>query len=130
MSMKITRAALLAALVLAGQAQAQGVGGALGDAMQRFGAQMYDHAAQRELLERQHQMEMERLRAQQAQPAAPGFPQLDAAHPGWKSTVQSPDFSAWMGRQPASVQALASSNREADAILILDLFKRDQAAGR
>ena len=130
MSMKIPRAALLAALVFAGQAQAQGVGGALGDAMQRLGAQMYDHAAKRELLERQHQMEMERLRAQHSPPAAPAFPQLDAAHPGWKSTVQSQDFSVWMGRQPASVQALASSNREADAILMLDLFKRDQAAAR
>jgi len=52
---------------------------------------------------------------------------VEAAHPGWIATIRMPQFLAWKAVQPASVQTLATSERPEDAILMLDLFKRDQA---
>ena len=53
---------------------------------------------------------------------------VEAAHPGWIAAIRTPQFSAWKASQPASVQALAASDRAEDAILMLDLYKRDTAA--
>lgn len=52
--------------------------------------------------------------------------QVEAAHPGWMETIKSPSFLKWRAVQPASLEALTSSDRSQDVILILDLYKRDQ----
>lgn len=126
----------LAALLLSGVANAQ-MGG-MGDAMQRIGENMQNYAAQRELLELQHKQDMERMRLQQqqeinqqrqqqqqTQKAAQVERVMETAHPGWRKTVNSPVFAEWMSKQPRSVKNLADSDRAEDAILMLDLFKRD-----
>lgn len=145
MQMTGVRALAGAALLVAAQVQAQGAMGGVGEAMQRIGSQMQDYAAQRELIELQHRQEMERIHAQQQfelermqrerqaqaeqqrQEKASAERQIETAHPGWNKIVRSPEFGQWERQQPASVQALAASDRPADAILMIDLFKRDQA---
>jgi hypothetical protein len=48
---------------------------------------------------------------------------MNQAHPGWKKTVNSPEFNAWRTAAPAAVQALAQSDKPEDAISMLDQFK-------
>ena len=50
---------------------------------------------------------------------------VEAAHPGWKAIVNSKAFDKWVSKQPRSVAALAESDRVQDAILMIDLFKKD-----
>lgn len=146
MQMKALRTTLLAAFLTAPVAHAQGIRGGMGEALQRIGSQMQEYGAQSDLMEQQHRQEMERMRLQQQlemerqrqqqqqaeqarqQQAAQVERTMEAAHPGWRQTVRSPAFDAWIARQPSSVQGLAASERPADAILLLDLFKRDMAA--
>ena len=47
---------------------------------------------------------------------------VSRAHPGWEKTISTKRFTAWMGKQPKSVQRLADSNKSEDAILMLDLY--------
>lgn len=51
---------------------------------------------------------------------------VEVAHPGWVALVNTKSFSEWERRQPASVRALGQSDRVPDAILLLDLYKRDR----
>jgi len=50
---------------------------------------------------------------------------IENAHPGWQQTVRTQDFSNWKSRQPPSVLRLGASESAQDAILMLDLYKRD-----
>jgi hypothetical protein len=47
---------------------------------------------------------------------------IDAKHEGWEDTVKNPAFNTWMESQTAEVKALASSDKSADAIRMLDLY--------
>lgn len=51
------------------------------------------------------------------------------AHPGWLDLIQTPGFLNWKHSQTVAVQALAGSAKTSDAILMLDLYKRDQQLG-
>lgn len=153
MQIKALRTTLLAAFLAVPVAHAQGIRGGMGEALQRIGSQMQEYGAQSDLMEQQHRQEMERMqlqqqlemerqrqRQQQLQTQQQQAEQdrqkqtaqvertMEAAHPGWRQTVRSPAFDQWIARQPSSVQGLAASERPADAILLLDLFKRDIAA--
>lgn len=48
-------------------------------------------------------------------------------HPGWKQTVQTPEFRDWYGKQAPEVQALAQSSVAEDAIRMLDSFAESRA---
>lgn len=50
---------------------------------------------------------------------------VELAHPGWIDLVRTNQFSTWVKSQPASVRRLTQSDRAEDAILVLDLYKRD-----
>ncbi len=52
---------------------------------------------------------------------------VEREHPGWEELVLTPKFTSWKQAQPASVQRLADSPRSDDAILMLDLYKKDTA---
>jgi hypothetical protein len=53
------------------------------------------------------------------------FAKVEAVHPGWTKTMGTADFKTWLAKQPASVRKLEQSDRSDDAILLLDLYKRD-----
>jgi hypothetical protein len=74
---------------------------------------------------RLHFEQQQRAEQAQRQRGADVSSQMEAAHPGWVRTVQSRAFGAWKTKQPPRVQALGASNRPEDAILMLDLYKRD-----
>lgn len=130
------------------QSAAAGALKGLGDGLQRWAEmeqqrlqaqelmrQQYEYDMQR--IERQNQLQMqqldreEQLRREKAkqeyerQARSDERSRLDSAHPGWWQTVRSEQFKQWMDRQPASVQNLSKSHKADDAILMLDLFKRD-----
>lgn len=48
---------------------------------------------------------------------------IETSHKGWRKTVQSPEFKAWLPAQPREVQLLARSSDPEDAIRLLDLHK-------
>lgn len=52
---------------------------------------------------------------------------VERAHPGWEKTIATPKFNSWREAQPTSVQRLADSPNADDAILMLDLYKKDTA---
>jgi hypothetical protein len=54
--------------------------------------------------------------------------EVECVHPGWQSLVRTADFTNWMKRQSAPVQALANSPMPADAIKMLNLYKHDHAS--
>lgn len=49
-------------------------------------------------------------------------------HPGWKATVQSPEFSAWFSAQPDELRALGASDLADDAIRVLDAYEQHRTA--
>jgi hypothetical protein len=51
---------------------------------------------------------------------------IEARHPGWRNDVQRPEFVGWMQQQPGEIQALGSSEKAADAIRLLDLYRTPQ----
>lgn len=53
---------------------------------------------------------------------------IEAAHKGWKSTVQTPAFHGWMERQSREVRLLSKSQDTEDAIRLLDLHAHSMAA--
>jgi hypothetical protein len=63
----------------------------------------------------------------QAAPARSDFDsaKVEAAHPGWGVIVRSTEFRTWMQHQPSSLRKMAESPTADQAILILDLYKRD-----
>lgn len=73
--------------------------------------------------------EIEELRRQAGQPQLTAADldtlrnkiQVEVVHPGWERTVQQPEFSGWLNRQPREVQLLAESESPQDAIRLLDL---------
>lgn len=84
--------------------------------------QQYDlEEAARERQRQRNAAEAARQRAAQDEDTV----RVEAAHPGWRVLVNTSEFGTWMKQQPQSVRALAASPRAADAILLLDLFKRD-----
>lgn len=144
----------LASCLLAGSvnAAAQVGWGALsgmGEALQRLNEQNQAAEQQRELIELQHRLEMQRMerehqlqlqlqreraareRAAQAQTQAQGpvkmgeYPRIDAAHPEWLPLIRGAAFQSWLKVQPTSIQELTKSDRENDVILLIDLYKRD-----
>jgi len=52
------------------------------------------------------------------------FAVLDAAHDDWRDVVNSSEFNSWIVEQPQSVQSMMSSKNTADAVYLLDNFKR------
>jgi hypothetical protein len=52
---------------------------------------------------------------------------VENRHAGWKQTVNTPEFLAWMSVQDEGTKALASSEDSLDAIKLLDGFKSAQA---
>jgi hypothetical protein len=51
--------------------------------------------------------------------------QLDKAHPGWESDVNSDAYTQWLATQPANIQYAANESKDArDAIAILNMFKK------
>jgi hypothetical protein len=56
--------------------------------------------------------------------------QVEKAHPGWKRTVATPQFSAWLAKQSEQVKKLAESEEPADAIRLLDKFATDTNYGK
>jgi hypothetical protein len=146
--MQLKPLAFCCVILLASTAQAGGAwGGALGglgDALQRQAELDQQADEQKELILQQHNLEMERMRyqfemqrqaqeraaqqqaAQRAADDAAAERQVEAAHPGWRAVVKTSEFHRWRQMQPASVQQLGASSRPQDAILMLDLFKRDR----
>jgi hypothetical protein len=51
---------------------------------------------------------------------------LEIHHPGWKKTVNTPEFESWFKTQPSDVQQKASSVKAEDAIEVLDSFGEHQ----
>lgn len=49
---------------------------------------------------------------------------LNAVLPGWREEVKTPDFSAWIGKQPAQTQALAASDDPVQAARLLRQYDR------
>jgi len=49
---------------------------------------------------------------------------LDAAHDDWRNVVNSDDFKGWIEEQPQTVKQMMSSKDAADAVYLLDNFKR------
>jgi len=47
---------------------------------------------------------------------------VEAAHQGWKQTVNSDDFKEWFSKQPESIRNLGASNAPEDAVAVLDFF--------
>jgi hypothetical protein len=145
--MQVRSLAFCCAIAFATPALAGGAWGALGglgDALQRQAELDQQAEAQKELMLQRHQLEMERTRyefemqrqgqeraaqqqaAQQVADKAAVDRQTEAAHPGWKAMVKTSEFDRWRQAQPGSVQRLGASSRVEDAILMLDLFKRDR----
>jgi len=54
--------------------------------------------------------------------STPEEAKLDASHPGWRDTVRTVEFRAWLAQQPPSLQALTESERAVDAMFVLDLY--------
>lgn len=90
-------------------------------------------------MERQHQMDMQKIEMQRKPRTENEEGKraidvdretnerlLEQAHPGWLSIAKSEKFQQWKKKQPQSVQALGDSPHAKDAILMLDIFKRDQ----
>jgi len=50
---------------------------------------------------------------------------VERAHPGWKQTVTSPQFAAWLQGQPNEIKKLGESPWAVDAIKMIDLYKAD-----
>ena len=48
---------------------------------------------------------------------------VDSAHPGWRDTVKTNDFALWLEVQPPAVRELANSQKQEDAIRLLDAYK-------
>lgn len=48
---------------------------------------------------------------------------VEAAHPGWKKEVATPQFAQWLSNQPPQVQSLAESDTAADAAALLNIYK-------
>ena len=55
---------------------------------------------------------------------------VEAVHPGWMQTVASNEFRVWKSLQNQQVQRLSASPDPADAIEVLNLFKRDRPKWR
>jgi hypothetical protein len=144
---QVKHLAAYCAFILTCTAQAGGGLGALGglgDAMQRQAEMDSEAEAQKQLILQRHELEMERMRrdyemqrqaqersaqqqaARRAAEDAAADRRVDAAHPGWRTMVKTRAFREWTQAQPASVQRLGASQRPEDAILMLDLYKRDR----
>lgn len=49
---------------------------------------------------------------------------VEAAHPGWKNTVNTPEFRSWLVAQPSEVQQMTRSDDANSASYLLDLYER------
>jgi hypothetical protein len=138
MPLKHKAAAALVAFAVAAHAGGWGALGGLGEALQQQGEQMQAIEAQKEMMERQHQMEMERLRYQNERQQAPAAAPLlspeelerrrllvDRAHPGWRQLVSTPVYRAWVNNSPPEMQRLVRSVEAADVIYAISVFKRE-----
>lgn len=153
--MKLILAALILAL-LPGAASSQSAWGtAISGALEGLGKsaeeslkQEAERDRQLQILERQHRLEMERIEreyqlrreeqvrqqallrdrenAKQRDAKTAEIQKLEAAHPGWTTIVRTQEFRSWSEQQPESVKGLGHSGRATDAILMIDLYKRDK----
>jgi len=76
----------------------------------------------REDVQRRHQIEAKQF--EQSQYAA-----VERAHPQWRKTINTPEFSEWLQRQPVSIQTLVESDYADDAIALLDFFTGSRERG-
>jgi hypothetical protein len=120
--------------------QGEGFIGGAADAATDMLNRSMDEDRAKSLMLRQHELEMERIRfeyklkaesqeherlqrsAQKQAAQTKAYPSIDLAHPMWRATVIDLKFRTWLSTQPASIQELAKSNRETDAILLLDIY--------
>ncbi len=112
----------------------KGLAGAAGS-LHDFSRDMLMYEMQRQRDEAMYQRQLREQRAIQEQAEldaqleqAREELKVEAAHPGWIQTVRTKEFAKWMSQQPDSVRRLAQSNQAQDAILMLDLYKRDRNA--
>ena len=68
--------------------------------------------------------------AQEKERDAEAHAEIEKAHPGWKHTVGTPQFSAWLAQQAEQVRKLAASEQVADTIRLLDKFSADMIAAK
>lgn len=78
---------------------------------------------------KQQRLAAERQAAQEAELRI-AIQEVAAVHPDWQEIRDSQSFKDWAGQQPQSVQNLRNSSRSGDAILIIDLYKRDRELAR
>ena len=55
---------------------------------------------------------------------------IEQVHPGWKELVITGAFTRWRNAQSANIQELGASEKAADAIRMLDLYKNDLRNGK
>ena len=116
-------------LAQAGAGALEGLGRAgqqLGDYLSNSALLQQQSDAEIRRLRQQHDLEQQRLDRQAQTQGRDEIAIVNAAHPGWSALVTTQPFRDWHKKQPSSVQRLASSPRAEDAILMLDLYKRDQ----
>lgn len=71
----------------------------------------------------------EPLRAPESEPISAAETKIDLAHPGWRTLVKTAEFREWRQRQPERINKLGASEKAEDAILMLDIYKRDTKPG-
>lgn len=55
---------------------------------------------------------------------------VSTSHRGWKKTINTPEFAAWIGKQDAETIALGDSNDPFDAVDLLDKYTESSKAKR
>jgi hypothetical protein len=139
---------ILAASLLAAALSANAGGAALGalsgmgDALSDIASRDAEQQRQMELIQRQHDLEMQRMQREfelQRRLAAPPPPAprppavdreialVDRVHPGWRTLVATDEFGAWLQAQPPETRRLARSNSGADAVQLIDQYKARRA---
>ncbi|MBV2128164.1 hypothetical protein [Arsukibacterium indicum] len=78
-------------------------------------------------LQESYQQQQERMQEQQQLEAKQQeYGRLQQAHPDFMDIVADPEFSNWVKKQPAQLQAIAASDNADDAAYVLTQFKRDK----
>lgn len=71
----------------------------------------------------------EPVRAPESEPITAVETEVDLAHPGWRTLVKTAEFGEWRQKQPERIKKLGASEKAEDAILMLDIYKRDTKTG-
>jgi hypothetical protein len=70
-----------------------------------------------------HEGTVEQLAYEQQQAANLEASLVEKAHPNFKETVNSIDYSTWLSKQPDGVRNMASSPKADNAIIVINMFK-------